>query len=62
MTNLEKFRNEINDIGISSLAINKHTLEPEVCVKLDCEDCLLDGAEYFCKDNDVFIDWLLGSD
>lgn len=44
MTNREKFAEKILDIACSGsrLAVNKATLEPTMCRKLECRDCLFD--------------------
>lgn len=54
MTNREKFAEEILDIACSGskLAVDKATLEPIACRKLECKHCLFNahGFEY-CGDN-----------
>lgn len=53
MTNREKFAEQILDIacGGSKIAVNKATLEPIACYKLECKDCLFNTHSYvYCRD------------
>lgn len=49
MTNREKFAEQILDIACSGsrLAVNKSTLEPTACRKLECRDCLFNIRSNF---------------
>lgn len=50
MTNREKFAEQILDIacGGSKIAVDKATLEPTLCYKLACEDCLFGFSDTDC--------------
>ena len=47
MTNIEKFTEQILDIacGGSKIAVDKATLEPIACGKLECKDCLFNVSD-----------------
>lgn len=47
MTNTEKFAEQILDIacGGSKIAVDKATLEPIACGKLECKDCLFNVSD-----------------
>ncbi len=54
MTNREKFAEEILDIACSGskLAVDKATLEPIACRKLECKHCLFNAHGFgYCGDN-----------
>lgn len=50
MTNREKFAEQILDIacGGGKIAVNKATLEPTSCYKLECRDCLFSFSDADC--------------
>lgn len=53
VTNREKFAEQILDIacGGSKIAVDKATLEPIACYKLECEHCLFNTYSYdYCGD------------
>lgn len=47
MTNREKFAEQILDIACSNdaIAVDKTTLEPIACTKLECKDCLFNVSD-----------------
>lgn len=47
MTNREKFAEQILDIACSNavIAVDKTTLEPIACGKLECKDCLFNVSD-----------------
>lgn len=47
MTNREKFAEQILDIACSNdaIAVDKVTLEPMACSKLECKDCLFNVSD-----------------
>lgn len=54
MTNREKFAEQILDVacGGSKLAVDKATLEPTMCRKLECKHCLFNAHGFdYCGDN-----------
>ena len=54
MTNREKFAEQILDIACSGskLAVDKATLEPIECRKLECKHCLFNAHGFdYCGDN-----------
>ena len=51
MTNREKFAEQILDIacGGSKIAVDKATLEPIACYKLECKNCLFSFGNGDCR-------------
>lgn len=57
MKNWEKYEKEIREIAVETVAVDKSTLKPEACGKIDCYDCLFDKA---CATDDFMMrtNWL----
>ena len=56
MTNREKFAEQILDIACSNavIAVDKTTLEPIACGKLECKDCLFNVSDAMsCRDKRI---------
>ena len=62
MKNQKYFEKEILKIAITgqAVAVHKDKLEPMVCTKEHCKDCLNCGTNGRCKDKEktVILDWM----
>lgn len=57
MKNWQEYENEIMEIGVETVAVDKSTQKPEMCGRNGCDNCLFDEA---CKTDDFMArtEWL----